>query len=131
METRTGPHTRPPAATAVGVLALLGALGAAVMALAHLGVPQLDALGPGRMLLPVAIGFIVGTALYLSVAVGAFTVRSWAWTAGLAVNALAFLSAAFPYRGPASAAAMAISGLAVAILVLPSGRRAFRAPASP
>ena len=123
----TSGSTRPTAATAVAVLALLGVVGAAVMTLAHLGLrmPVIEDLGPGRLLLPVALGFAVGTVLYAVVAFGAFAVAGWAWGAGLLVNALAFLSAAFPYRGWVSGVAMLVSGAALIVLLTRAGRQAF------
>lgn len=119
--------SRPPAATAVGWLAVLGVVGSAVMTLAHLGVeiPVISDLGPGRLLAPVAGGFAFGTILYVLVATAAFRMASWAWPAALAVNAVAFLSAAFPYRGWVSGVAIAVSLAAVAVLLSPPGRAAF------
>ncbi|MDP9022629.1 MAG: hypothetical protein M3N57_08015 [Actinomycetota bacterium] len=127
MATHTPSSTRPPAATAVAVLALLGVVGSVVMMLAHLGlgIPVIENLGPGRMLLPVAIGFAVGALLYAVVAAGAFAVARWAWWAGLVVNGLAFLSAAFPFRGWISAVVMAVSAAALVVLLTPAGREAF------
>ncbi len=125
MSTRTSPTTRPAAATAVGVLALLGFVGSAVMAVAHFGVEVIPGLDPG-LILPAAIGFVVGAVLYAVVAYGAFTVAGWAWWAGLVVNGLAFASAAYPFRGWMSAVAMAVSAAAIVVLLSPPGREAFR-----
>lgn len=127
MTTRTSSPTRPPAALAVGVLALLGVIGSIIMTLAHLGleIPVIEGFGPGRLLLPVAIGFMVGTILYAVVAFGAFTVAGWAWWTGLIVNGLAFVSAAFPFRGWVSGVVMAVSAAAVAVLLSRPGREAF------
>lgn len=120
----TGTASRTPAAAvAVGGLALVGFLGSVAMSLAHLGL-DLPVLGPAALIPPVAVGFALGAALYGVVAVGAFRVRRWAWPLGLAVNGLAFLSAAFPYRGVASAVAMAVSAAVVVVLLSPPGRRA-------
>lgn len=119
---------RPAAAVAVGWLAVVGAVGAAWMMLAHLGldVAVLDAFGPGRMLAPVAAGFAVGTVLFAIVAHGAFRAARWVWPVGLVVNGLAFVSAAVPFRGWVSAIAMLVALAAVVVLLSPQGRSAFR-----
>lgn len=120
--------TRPPAAVIVGVLAVVGALGSGLMTLGHLGLdlPLLEAFGPGRLLAPVAAAFAVGTVLYVVVAYAAFTLTSWAWPVALVVNAVAFLTAAFPYRGWVSGAAIAVSLASIVVLVTPAGRAALR-----
>jgi hypothetical protein len=64
--------------------------------------------------------------LFAAVAYGAFSTTRWAWQLGLIVNGLAFVSAAFPYRGWVSGVAIAVALLSVAILLTPAGRRAFR-----
>jgi hypothetical protein len=127
-QTTSTDTSRPPAATAVGALAVLGVVGSVVMTLAHLGlgIPALDALGPGRLIVPAAASFAVGTVLYAIVAYGALRVAGWAWLAGLVVNTLAFVTSAFPYRGWVSGAAMAVSIAAIAVLLSPPGRSAFR-----
>ena len=120
--------TRPPAALAVGVLAVLGLVGSLVMTLAHLGlgIAVLDALGAGRLVVPAAISFATGTLLYALVAYGALRTRRWAWVAGLVVNVLAFGTAAFPIRSWISVVAIAVSVAAIAVLLSPPGRTAFR-----
>lgn len=127
MSDRAATSIRPTAATAVGWLAVLGAIGAAWMMLAHLGLDLavLDAFGPGRLLAPVAAGFAVGTVLFAVVAYGAFRGAGWAWPVALVVNGLAFVSAAFPFRGWVSAAAMVVTAVAIVALVAPAGRAAF------
>jgi hypothetical protein len=112
----------------VGALAVLGVVGSLVMTLAHLGLalPALDAVGPGRLIVPAAVSFAVGTVLYALVAYGAFRPARWAWFAGLIVSVLAFATAAFPYRGWISGAAIVVSLATVAVLLSPQGRTAFR-----
>jgi hypothetical protein len=129
MSTSTAIRSRPPAAAAVATLAVVGVVGSAVMTLAHLGLglPVLDAVGPGRLVAPAAVSFAVGTVLYAVVAYGAFRVARWAWGAGLLVNVLGFATAAFPYRGWISGVAIAVSVAAVTVLLSPPGRSAFRA----
>lgn len=109
----------------VGVTAL-GALGALVMSIAHAGieVPVVSALGPqGGAVPPAAISFGVGALLFAGVAFGLARRQSWAWAIGLAVNALAFGAAAFPYRGIGSVAGMAVSVAAIALLLSGPVRR--------
>jgi hypothetical protein len=111
-------------ATLVGALAVIGVLGSAVMAIAHLGI-DVPVVGGAVELLPVAISFAVGTVLYAFVAYGAFTRRSWAWALGLVVNGLAFAStAAPPYRGGIEPVAMAVSLAALILLLIRPGREA-------
>jgi hypothetical protein len=124
IETRTD---RPPAATAVGLLCVLGVVGSGVMALAHLGIelPGLELVGPGRLVLPAAVSFLLGTVLYAVAAFGALRVSRWAWPTALVVNVLAFGTAAFPYRDWMSGAAIVVSVTVIAVLVSPWGRAAF------
>lgn len=108
----------------MGWLAVLGVLGSASMALAHLGV-TLPLVGETPYLAPVAAGFAVGAVFYAVTAAGAFRRRSWAWALALAVNGLAFAStAAPPYRGGIEPVAMLVSVAALALLVSPPGRAA-------
>lgn len=119
---------RPTAATAVGVLALLGVVGSVVMTLAHLDldIPVVSALGPtGRALPAVAAGFAVGTLLFAAVAYGAFARTSWAWPVALVVNGLALASATMPWRGIESSGVPALVTLiALVVLVSRPGRSA-------
>jgi hypothetical protein len=119
---------RPPAAVAVGTLAALGLIGSSVMTLAHLGldIPVLDTLGAGVLVVPAAVSFAVGTLLYAGVAYGALRTRRWTWVAGLVVNVLAFITAAFPVRSWVSVAAIVVSVTTIAVLLSPPGRAAFR-----
>lgn len=122
---RTQPaQTRPPAAAAVGWLAILGVVGATFMSLAHTGL-DLGFSGGGRAILPVAVGMAVGAVLYALVAFGAFTSRSWAWPAALLVNAIALAATLFPFRWPSGLVPLAISLAAIGILVSRPGRAAF------
>jgi hypothetical protein len=125
--TQTRLH-RPPAATAVGMLCVLGVVGSGVMALTHLGlaIPGLELVGPGRLIVPAAVSFTLGTVLYAAAAYGALRVARWAWPVALVVNVLAFGTAAFPYRGWISGAAIVVSVAVIAVLVSPRGRAAFR-----
>jgi len=118
---------RHPAATAVAVLAVIGALGSASMTAGHVGVETelLDPFGPGELVLPVAVAFVVGTLLYLTVAYAALRVRRWGWPTALAVNAVALIAGGIPFRGWVSAAAVAVSAASIAILVSATGRAAF------
>jgi hypothetical protein len=128
--TRAPATRRPFAATAIGALAGLGALGSLVMTLAHLDLdlPLISGLGPEGSLVPVAIGFAVGTVLYGAVAYGAFARARWAWPAALVLNAVALLATLGPPRRPGlfEPVAIAVSLLALGILVSPPGRRALR-----
>lgn len=122
--TSTTPRTRPPAATAIGWLAIVGVVGAIVMSLAHLDLP-VPFLEVGRVVLPVAIGLAVGAVLYAVVAYGAFTQRSWAWAAALVVNGIALAATAGPpFRGLFELVPIAVSLVAIGILVSRPGREA-------
>ena len=102
------------------------ALGCAALAVGHAGVdvPLLSRIGPGgdRAVVPAAIAFAVAAAALFAITVGVWRARSWAWAAGVVVNALIFLGAAVPYRGVASAVAMVITGVIVALLLSRVGR---------
>ncbi len=115
---------RGPARVVAG-LAALGVLGALLMTVSHAGVvvPGLAALGPqGQVIAPVAAGFGVGTVAFAVVAAGAWAQRAWAWPLALVVNGLALVSAAFPWRGDLSTAAIVVTGVALAVLLSPAGR---------
>ncbi len=127
-EPATGQTTARPRGPArlVAVLAALGLLGSLLMALSHAGivVPGLAALGPqGQVIAPVAAGFAAGTLAFAAVAVAAWAQRPWAWPLALVINALALVSAAFPWRGTLSTAAIAVTGVALIVLLSPAGRR--------
>lgn len=99
---------RPGAATAVGVLAVLGTLGSIVMVVAHV-----------RLDLPaVAALFAVGTLLFAAVAVGAFRLTSWAWPVAVVVNGLGFASSVMPWRGLENSGVPALVTLVALVLLL-------------
>jgi hypothetical protein len=112
-------------AIATALTALL-ALGCLAMSVGHSGVdvPGLSSLGPGgdRAVVPAAIAFGVAALLLAVIAWGIWRTRSWSWAAGVVVHALIFLGAAVPFRGVASAVAMVITAVTVALLVSPPGR---------
>lgn len=117
---------RPPAATAVGVLAALGVIGAIFMALAHSGLdlPLVSALGAPRIV-PVAVGFAVGAVLFGAVAWAALTQASWAWPFAVATNGIAFASSVMPWRGINRSGLPALVTLAaLALLASRNGREA-------
>lgn len=117
---------RHPQLRAAAALAALGALAALLMAVAHLGIdlPILPTVGAGRPVPPAAAAFGVGTVLFALTAWGLARARPWSWALALAVNALTVAACAMPYRGPASAAGIVLSGTAIVVLLLPSSRRA-------
>jgi hypothetical protein len=119
---------RPAAATAVGILAVLGVIGSIVMTLAHLDlqIPVVSALGPtGRAIVPVAVGFAFGAVLFAVTAYGAFRRAGWAWPVALVVNGLAFASSVMPWRGIENSGVPALVTLiAIAILLSRPGRDA-------
>ncbi|MPZ88491.1 MAG: hypothetical protein GEU81_10525 [Nitriliruptorales bacterium] len=123
-------RTHPPAAAVVGWLSLLGAIGTALLSVSHMGVevPLLAGLGPGgtRAVPVAAVGFAVAAVLYAGIAFGAFRQASWAWTAGLVLNALAVLSGLGNFRGAASATGIVIGVLTLIVLISPGGRQALR-----
>lgn len=124
---RAAPAT-PPAARAVGWLAILLAIGSALMAVAHAGVrvPLFSALGPdgSAVIPPAVIAFTVATVLAAALAYGAFRLHAWAWALGVVVGALTTLSAAFPFRGVGSVVGIALGAAIVAALLSPGGRAA-------
>lgn len=119
--------------TAIVGLTVLGAVGATVMFIAHLGydLPLLGTIGPGRRLLPVALGFAVGAVLFGLAAVGLARRRAWSWPLALVVHALTLTAAAFPYRGWTSGVAIAVTLAAIALLIARPGRRALLPAARP
>jgi hypothetical protein len=111
----------------VGWLAVVGAVGATVMSLAHWDVPMPLVDDVGRVIAPVAIALMVGALLYVTVAVGAFRLRPWPWPLCLSGNGLALVSTvAPPFRGAVEAVAIAVSAVALAVLLTSNGRKAFR-----
>lgn len=112
-------------------MSALLALGCAALAIGHSGVdvPVLSDIGPGgdRAVVPAAIAFTVATVVLVLVVIGVARQRPWSWALGVVVHALVFLGAAVPYRGIASAVALIISGICVALLVSRPGRAALLA----
>lgn len=130
----TGTHPsraarRPPAASLVGWLSVLSAMGTALLAVGHIGleVPVLSALGPeGDRAVPVAAAlFAAGALAYAAIAVGAFLQARWAWPVGLLVNGLAIASGFRQFRGVASALGIVLGIAVVVVLLSPGGRKAF------
>lgn len=120
--------TSPPALRLARWLAVLAALGAALMAVAHLGVdlPLLPTQGLGRAVPAAAAAFTLGTILFAGVAWGLRSGARWAWWLGLVGFALALQGSAMPYRGAGSAVGIALSVLGLAALLHPATRRALR-----
>ena len=116
---------RPASLRLATGLAVAGAIGAAIMAVAHMGVdlPLLPTQGLGRAVPPAAIAFTVGTLVFAAVAWGLRSCARWAWWLGLVANALALQGSALPYRGAGSAVGIALSAAALILLLLPSSRR--------
>ena len=112
-------------------MSALLALGCAALAVGHAGVDVavLSDIGPGgdRAVMPAVVAFTVATVVLALVAFGVSRRRSWSWALGVVVHALVFLGAAVPYRGVASAVALVISGVSVALLVSRLGREALLA----
>lgn len=113
---------------AATALSLLAALGAVVMAVAHLGidVPLLPTMGLGRPVPPAAAAFSAGALVFALTAWGLWRRARWAWALGLVAFALALQGSAMPYRGTGSAVGIATSVLAISLLLLPATRRALR-----
>lgn len=114
-DTSASTDRRPLAATAVGALAVLGALGSVGMVAAHLALDM-----------PVvAAVFAGGTLLFGLVAYGAFARTSWVWPVGLVVNGLGLASALLPWRGLERSGLPALVTLvALALLISRPGRDA-------
>jgi hypothetical protein len=110
---------RASAATAVAVLAVLGAAGGIAMTVFHV-----DLYRAGALPLAVPVGFAAGAVAFAAVAFGAWTRARWAWPAAVVVNGLGFVAAVFPWRGPQALAPAAMTALALAVLVSPGGRAA-------
>jgi hypothetical protein len=112
---RLVPRSRPPAALAVAVLAIVGLLGSAVMVVAHvsLGLPL------------VAIGFGLGIVAFGAVLLGVLRRSSWTWPVALAVNAIALAGSVMPWRGlERSGLPTLVAVIALAVLVSRPGRDA-------
>ncbi|HUH07702.1 MAG TPA: hypothetical protein VML96_07840 [Egibacteraceae bacterium] len=112
--------------TALAWLAGLAAAGSAIMALAHMGlqIPVISGLGPGgaRSVPVAALVFGISTLMFLLILFGMLMRRAWAWPVALVGNGFALIGAANPFRGPVSAAAIAVTVAAIAILLSPPGR---------
>lgn len=126
----TSPAKESPAPTlrAAAVTAAIGACGAALMAVAHLGVdvPLLPTQGLGRAVPPAAAAFTVGAAVFALTAYGLQRRARWAWALGLLAFALALQGSAMPYRGVGSAVGIALSALGLGLLLLPATRAGLR-----
>lgn len=110
-------------------IALVGALGAALLAIAHTGVeiPLVSALGPsGGAVPPAAAAFTVVTVLFAAVGWGLRRRRAWAWTLGVAIGVLGVLSGIAQFRGVGSALGMLVAAALAALLLAPQSRAAVR-----
>ncbi len=111
----------------VGVTGVL-TVGCLLMAVSHAGlrVPLIAGLGPagGAAVPPAAAGFGVVTVAYAVVLGGLLRRRPWAWALGLVVYGVTLAGASMPFRGAGSAVGIALSALALALLLSPSVRRA-------
>lgn len=119
------PRNRPWTIVAAAVLSGAGALGAALLAIAHLGLdlPGLSAFGPsGQAVLPAAIGFGVATALLALLTWGLWSGRRWAWPAGTGLALLGILSGIGQFRGMGSAIGLGVMVVLLVLLVMPSAR---------
>lgn len=114
------------------VLAVVGAVGCAALAVAHAGVevPLLSALGPGgsQPVWPAAVAFSAATLAYAAVAAGLQAGAAWAWWAGMALFAVTVVGALQPFRGVGSLAGIVLGVLGLVLLALPSARGLRRAP---
>lgn len=131
--TKQAPHTPTSAPGTVVValyVALIGALGALLMAIAHLGIdlPLLPTVGAGRAVPVAAAIFGLGVVGFLLVAHGLRQRHSWALPLGLVVGVLALSGAARPYRGVGSAVGIVLSVTLLIALLAPGTRRALRSP---
>lgn len=126
---RPSAGSRSGAAVAVGCLAAVAALGSLLLAVAHLGIelPLLASLGPGgdTVVVPAAIAFGVGMAVWGAVSFGAFRRTRWVLPVGVVFSVLSILSGLMPYRGVASGVGIALASLVLLTLLSPPGRRAF------
>ena len=131
--TKQAPHTLASAPAVVGLafsVALIGAFGALLMAIAHLGIdlPLLPTVGTGRAVPVAAAIFGLGVAGFLLVAFGLRRRHSWALPLGFVVGLLALSGAARPYRGVGSAVGIVLSVTLLITLLAPGTRHALRAP---
>jgi hypothetical protein len=123
-ETTAG--SRHWAPTTVGALAVVTALAATIMTVAHL-----DITIPGLMDgvdVPVFVpgGFAIATIAAIVVAIGAFRVATWGWWTGLVVFGLAVLViAGSPARNWLSYLILTVSIIAIGVLVSRPGREGF------
>jgi hypothetical protein len=101
--------SRPGPATAVTVLAVVGALGSAAMVVFHLVQIYLPA---------VAGGFVVGIFLFGAVAYGAWRRTGWAWPVALVVNGLGLISSVMPWRGLEMSGPPALVTLAALVILI-------------
>ena len=118
----------PLSLRSAGWLAGAAALGALLMAVAHLGVdvPLLPTQGLGRAVPVAAAIFTVGAVLFTAVAWGLRSRARWAWWLGLAGFLFALRGSAMPWRGVGSAVGVILSLLGIGALVMASSRRAVR-----
>lgn len=123
------PHAQPLGPAARGALGLtaLMTLGTALMAISHAGVtvPVFSAIGPATgVVVPVAAaGFAVATLVLAAALVGLTRRRAWGWALATLAHALVAVSAAVPIRGAGSLLGLAVSAVALVLLLTPSTRR--------
>ncbi|MEX0868724.1 MAG: hypothetical protein WD011_03545 [Nitriliruptoraceae bacterium] len=113
---------------AIGSLTVVGALGATTMALAHLdlGIAGFARLGPGRTILPAAVGFTLGALAYAAAAIAVFGRWRHAWLFATVVHAFALITSVSPVRNWVSVVAATVSGVTLVLLATPHARRTMR-----
>ena len=119
---------RPPGVVrGAAVVAVVGAVGSALLTVGHAGVsvPLISALGPGgsRPVWPAAIAFAVGTAAYATVATTLLRKRLRSvWTTAMAVFCLTVVVSLIPYRGPGSIVGAVLGAVGAGLLATRTAR---------
>jgi uncharacterized membrane protein (DUF2068 family) len=112
--------SRPLGITILAVLALVAAIPALLGGLALVGVAAFgaDVPVPDTFMYAVGAGTLLYAALSLVLAYGFWTTQSWAWVAGIALQALGIVTAVSQFANGERYLASMIAGLVLPVVIV-------------
>jgi uncharacterized membrane protein (DUF2068 family) len=112
--------SRPLGVTILAVLALIAAIPALIGGLALVGVATFgtEVPVPDTFMYAVGAGTLLYAGLSLVLAYGFWTTRSWAWIAGLAVQAIGIVTAVSQFANGERYLASMIAGLVLPVVIV-------------
>jgi uncharacterized membrane protein (DUF2068 family) len=112
--------SRPLGVTILAILALIAAIPALISGLALVGVATFgtDVPVPDTFMYAVGAGTLLYAGLSLVLAYGFWTTQSWAWVAGLALQAIGIVTAVSQFANGERYLASMIAGLILPVVIV-------------